>query len=194
MTPRIGKPVKINVLWVNALAALGDLLEEAGRDSDELRARHARASFAARYRAPEGWLYDVVDGPTSAYPLGAGAFDDDPSLRPDQLPAWSLPHRRWPARPSATATGPPSARSAPRCSPRSDCAPLAPTEYRYQGAHRGGRDERGDGGDPARPRRAARGVRRGCAHRPRPGRPAGVPGHRRRCRRPAGWPRSSSTA
>jgi len=144
VTPRIGKPVEINALWVNALAALGDLLEEAGRDAGELRARHARAreSFAARYRAPEGWLYDVVDGPTSAYPLGAGAFDDDPSLRPNQLLAWSLPHA-----PLADPADRERDRAAVRAVGAALLTPLglrtlAPTEYGYQGTHRGGRDER----------------------------------------------------
>lgn len=89
-----GKPVALNALWVNALGAVASLLDEAGDDGDLLRKRReaARASFAARFRAPEGWLYDLVDGPAAAYPLGAGAFHDDPSLRPGQLFAWSLPH------------------------------------------------------------------------------------------------------
>ena len=144
VTPRIGKPVEINALWVNALAALADLLEEAGRDGGALRARHRRAleSFAARFRAPEGWLYDVVEGPPAAYPLGAGAFHDDPSLRPNQLLAWSLPHA-----PLAGAGTDPDAGSAPRALGGALLTPLglrtlAPTEYGYQGAHRGGRDDR----------------------------------------------------
>ena len=91
---RIGKPVEINALWVNALAALGGLLAAAGRDGSEALARHARAHacFHDRFPAPEGWLYDVVGGPPAAYPLGAGTQQDDPTLRPHQLLAWSLPH------------------------------------------------------------------------------------------------------
>jgi predicted glycogen debranching enzyme len=144
VTPRIGKPVEINALWVNALAALGDLLDEAGRDAGPLPARHAKArdSFAARFRAPEGWLYDVVDGPASAYPLGGGAFDDDPSLRPNQLLAWSLPHA-----PLADPADRGRDRDAVRAVGGALLTPLglrtlAPTEYGYQGTHRGGRDER----------------------------------------------------
>jgi predicted glycogen debranching enzyme len=143
VTPRIGKPVEINALWVNALAALADLLEEAGRDGGALRDRHRRAlnSFSARFRAPEGWLYDVIEGPPAAYPLGAGAFHDDPSLRPNQLLAWSLPHAPLAGR----ATGPDTA--ALRALGGALLTPLglrtlAPTEYGYQGAHRGGRDDR----------------------------------------------------
>jgi predicted glycogen debranching enzyme len=140
VTARIGKPVEINALWVNALAAMGDLLAEAGRDSTELRARHAaaRASFAARFRAPEGWLYDVIEGPAATYPLGAGAFHDDPSLRPNQLFAWSLPHgplRGGDDAATVTAVG------AQLLTPLG-LRTLAPSEYGYSGVHRGGRDER----------------------------------------------------
>lgn len=88
-----GRPVELNALWVNALAAHAGLLAAAGRDDAAARARLARVrdAFAARFPAPEGWLYDVVDGPPSAYPLG-GASQDDPTLRAGQLLAWSLPH------------------------------------------------------------------------------------------------------
>jgi predicted glycogen debranching enzyme len=52
ITPRIGKPVEIQALWINALAI-------AGRA--EL-AERAQASFAARFwNAPAQQLYDVVD-------------------------------------------------------------------------------------------------------------------------------------
>ncbi|MEV6301571.1 glycogen debranching enzyme N-terminal domain-containing protein [Actinoplanes sp. NPDC051861] len=89
-----GKHVDVNALWVNALAAMADLLAEARLDDTEPRALHARArdSFVSRFPAPEGWLHDVVEGPAATYPLGAGAHHDDPTLRPGQLFAWSLPH------------------------------------------------------------------------------------------------------
>ncbi|MGK5677953.1 amylo-alpha-1,6-glucosidase [Actinoplanes sp. URMC 104] len=140
VTPRIGKPVEINALWVNALAALADLQNEAGRDDTELRARHARArdSFRARFRAPEGWLYDVVDGPATTYPLGAGNSRDDPSLRPNQLFAWSLPHAPLRGEPDRDALHRLGAALLTPLGLRT----LAPTEYGYQREHRGGRDER----------------------------------------------------
>jgi predicted glycogen debranching enzyme len=139
VTPRIGKPVEINALWVNALAAMGDLVEEAGRDGTALRDRHRRAreSFVARFRAPDGWLYDVIEGPPSTYPLGAGAFHDDPSLRPNQLLAWSLPHGPL----SGTSPDGLAAIGAALLTPLG-LRTLAPTEYGYQGTHRGGRDDR----------------------------------------------------
>ncbi|WP_306206910.1 amylo-alpha-1,6-glucosidase [Actinoplanes sp. RD1] len=143
VTPRIGKPVEINALWVNALAGLAELRALAGKEPGSLPARHTRArdAFAARFRAPDGWLYDVIDGPASAYPLGAGAHDDDASLRPNQLFAWSLPH--------APLAGPAGAvdRTALEAIGSALLTPLglrtlAPNEYGYQGEHRGGRDER----------------------------------------------------
>ncbi|GAB1693163.1 amylo-alpha-1,6-glucosidase [Krasilnikovia sp. M28-CT-15] len=131
--PRTGKTVEVNALWVNALAALAGLYDLAGRDTTGLRARHARAhaSFAARFPAPEGWLYDVVDGPATAYPLGGGAHHDDPTLRPHQLLAWSLPYA-----PLARADG--AGAVAVRAIGGALLTPLglrtlAPTEYGYQG-------------------------------------------------------------
>ena len=140
VTPRTGKPVEINALWVNALAALGDLLAEAGRDDAEPRERHARAraSFRARFPAPDGWLYDVIEGPAATYPLGAGAHHDDPTLRPNQLFAWSLPH--GPLRGSDCAAAVRSVGAA-LLTPLG-LRTLAAGEYGYQGVHRGGRDER----------------------------------------------------
>ncbi|HET9518003.1 MAG TPA: glycogen debranching enzyme N-terminal domain-containing protein [Actinoplanes sp.] len=131
---RIGKPVEVNALWVNALAAMGALMQEAGRDNSAVRARHrrAQASFAARFRAPEGWLYDVIDGPAATYPLGAGAYHDDPSMRPNQLLAWSLPHA------PLAGSGPagPAAIGAALLTPLG-LRTLAPGEYGYQGAPAG---------------------------------------------------------
>ncbi|MEV0807599.1 amylo-alpha-1,6-glucosidase [Micromonospora sp. NPDC050200] len=94
VTPRTGKPVEVNALWINGLAGLAELTELAGRDAAELRRLHARAreSFGRRFPAPAGWLHDVVDAPAPAYPLGGAAYHDDDLLRPNQLLAWSLPY------------------------------------------------------------------------------------------------------
>jgi predicted glycogen debranching enzyme len=84
VTPRIGKPVEVNALWVNALAAIAGLRERVGADPSpvQAQARAAAEAFRRRYPAPGGWLYDVLDGPAG----------DDPALRPNQLLAYSLPH------------------------------------------------------------------------------------------------------
>jgi predicted glycogen debranching enzyme len=84
ITPRIGKPVEIQALWLNALVAVGDWCrvrdDAAGARYLEV-AERARAAFVARFWHPElGYLADVVDGPDG----------DDVSLRPNQLFALSL--------------------------------------------------------------------------------------------------------
>ncbi len=89
VTPRAGKTVELNALWINALGALAELSTRVGRDPGEMIAarRAAVASFIARFPTPGGWLHDVVDSPD---PANAGG--DDPRLRPNQLFAISLPH------------------------------------------------------------------------------------------------------
>ncbi len=82
ITPRHGKPVEVNALWVSVLARLARIGAQLGKDAavfDQLHAV-ARSSFRRRYPGPRG-LYDVVDGPAG----------DDGTLRPNQLLAVSLP-------------------------------------------------------------------------------------------------------
>jgi predicted glycogen debranching enzyme len=129
VTPRIGKPVEINALWINGLGGLARMRTLLGRDAADLtRVRdRAKASFARRFPAPAGWLYDVVDGPGG----------DDPALRPNQLLAWSLPY----------APMPPGGESAFRAVSENLLTPLglrtlAPTDPAYRGVHRGGPEER----------------------------------------------------
>jgi predicted glycogen debranching enzyme len=74
VTPRIGKPVEVQALWLNALHIAGEL-EPRWR---ELYAR-ARSAFEARFwNEARGCLYDVVDPEHKA---GAA----DPTLRPNQI-------------------------------------------------------------------------------------------------------------
>jgi len=83
VTPRIGKPVEVQALWVGALEAAARLfMPEDARLAGELgeRAAWARSSFAARFWCDaRGWMYDVIDGPTR-----------DETLRPNQLYALGL--------------------------------------------------------------------------------------------------------
>ena len=85
VTPRIGKPVEINALWVNALRIVAALAAELGDRAALERfgqmAERAHASFNARFWYSGGYLYDVIDGPDG----------DDPTLRPNQIFAVSLP-------------------------------------------------------------------------------------------------------
>jgi predicted glycogen debranching enzyme len=89
VTPRHGKAVELNALWINGLAALAGLHQRLGRDTADLDARRATAtrSFRRRFPAPMGWLYDLVDSPVSE----TGPRNDD-GLRPNQLLAYALPN------------------------------------------------------------------------------------------------------
>jgi predicted glycogen debranching enzyme len=74
VTPRIGKPVEVQALWLNALRIAGEL-EPRWRELY----RRARASFEERFwNEARGCLYDVVDPDHKA---GAA----DPTLRPNQI-------------------------------------------------------------------------------------------------------------
>ncbi|HQR45648.1 MAG TPA: amylo-alpha-1,6-glucosidase, partial [Thermoanaerobaculia bacterium] len=86
VTPRRGKPVEIQALWHNALRTLAGL---AARFGDPERAalfgrRAAQAAEAFRrlfWNETAGALFDVVAGDAR-----------DPSIRPNQILAVSLPH------------------------------------------------------------------------------------------------------
>jgi predicted glycogen debranching enzyme len=78
ITPRIGKPVEVQALWLNALAAAITLAAPSTARWSDLLAR-GRASFERRFwDEANGRLYDVVD-----VDHVAGAVDT--SLRPNQI-------------------------------------------------------------------------------------------------------------
>ena len=81
VTPRVGKPVELQALWINALAAGEPLAPRWG----ELR-RRATASFVSRFWNPAtGCLHDVVD-------VDHRRGLNDPAVRPNQiLAAGGLP-------------------------------------------------------------------------------------------------------
>jgi predicted glycogen debranching enzyme len=85
VTPRIGKPVEINALWINALRVMDALCRRLARPAKhpyaEMAAR-ASASFDKFWYAGGGYLYDVIEGPEGS----------DAALRPNQLFAVSLPY------------------------------------------------------------------------------------------------------
>jgi predicted glycogen debranching enzyme len=94
VTPRRGKPVEINALWYQALRLLEAWTREEGVPSGvDLGglARTVHESFNRRFWHRDGrYLLDVVDGEDG----------DDPSFRPNQIFAVSLPHpvlrpERW---------------------------------------------------------------------------------------------------
>jgi predicted glycogen debranching enzyme len=86
VTPRRGKAVELNALWYNALCLMQSWTRQfGGGDGLNLadHAQRARDSFNKRFwNERAGYLYDVVDGEQG----------DDPSCRPNQVFAISLPH------------------------------------------------------------------------------------------------------
>ncbi|MEU7977196.1 amylo-alpha-1,6-glucosidase [Micromonospora sp. NPDC049081] len=138
VTPRTGKPVEVNALWINGLAGLAELTELAGQDPAELWRLHHRArdAFGKRFPTPAGWLHDVVDAPAPAYPLGGAAHHDDDLLRPNQLLAWSLPYA--PLEPDPVALRRVAAGLFTPLGPRS----LAADAPEFAPRHRGGPAER----------------------------------------------------
>jgi predicted glycogen debranching enzyme len=87
-TPRVGKPVEINALWLNALEVAMRL---AGRVRNIAEKRFCAAllkrageGFARFWNAERGCLYDVLD-------VDGGATHDA-SVRPNQIFAVSLPY------------------------------------------------------------------------------------------------------
>ncbi len=120
VTPRVGKPVEVNALWLRVLDVVPGF--ESLRDT-------AASSFVRRFVRPDGGgLFDVVDGPAG----------DDPSVRPNQLLAVSLPNGPL---------GPDAAAAVVDVCRRSLLTPLglrslAPDDPRYRPYHRGGPAER----------------------------------------------------
>ncbi len=94
VTPRIGKPVEINALWINALSTMAYFAGLLGSMEDKAKyetlAEEATARFTAQFARPDGrGLFDVLDTPNSCLP--------DTSIRPNQIFALSLPFAPIPA-------------------------------------------------------------------------------------------------
>ncbi len=84
VTPRTGKPVEVNALWVNTLRSMVRFAAIAGKETDryEAMAERAERGFERFWNEERGCCFDVIDGPDG----------DDPSIRPNQLFAVSLRH------------------------------------------------------------------------------------------------------
>ncbi len=82
VTPRIGKPVEINALWLNALSCMTIFAEQLNKPKDDYvnLVMQAFKSFERFWHPDLGHCYDVLDGPRG----------DDPALRPNQIFAVSL--------------------------------------------------------------------------------------------------------
>jgi predicted glycogen debranching enzyme len=140
VTPRIGKAVEVNALWVNALASAAVLCRAAGqptmiehgdRSIDvESLATSARLAFADRFLRADGTdatLPDIVDGDD------AGEAE---KLRPNQVLAWSLPYAPLAPQPRALS------RIAAALATPLGMRTLDPADPDYRPRHRGGPADR----------------------------------------------------
>lgn len=77
VTPRIGKPVEVNALWVSNLRFMIEAAETLGRDATPYKAQldATLAGFQRFWNAERGFCYDVLDGPDGHETL----------LRPNQI-------------------------------------------------------------------------------------------------------------
>ena len=129
ITPRIGKPVEVNALWLRGLRVVSVACKTANVDASVFASLSAKAqsSFDRRFvRADGGGLLDVIDGPDG----------DDASVRPNQLLAVSLPGAECErlVEPVLRAIGPLVTSLGMRS--------LSPDDGRYRDRHRGGVVER----------------------------------------------------
>jgi len=133
VTPRMGKPVEVNALWLNAAAAMAQFARAMRRDAAryEALAGRARTGFARFWNSEKQFCFDVIDAPGS--PDGK-----DAALRPNQIFAVSLPE-------TALATG--QQRAVVDVCARElltsfGLRSLGPNEAGYRGRYAGGPKER----------------------------------------------------
>ena len=83
VTPRIGKPVEVNALWLNAVVTMAQFARTLERPTGayESMAKRARGGFQRFWNQAAQYCFDVLDGPEG----------NDASLRPNQIFAVSLP-------------------------------------------------------------------------------------------------------
>jgi predicted glycogen debranching enzyme len=130
VTPRSGKPVEINALWVNALEtmiAFAEALAQSSANYAQLLAK-AKAGFAKFWNLERNCSFDVLDSPGG----------NDASLRPNQIFAVSL---------SANLLTPDRQKSVVDVCAKELLTPfglrsLAPGERGYTGTYSGGSRER----------------------------------------------------
>ncbi len=83
VTPRMGKPVEINALWINALetmAGFARLLAKPGEAYENLAVK-AKTNFQKFWNVQRNCCFDVIDSPV---------IGNDSALRPNQIFAVSL--------------------------------------------------------------------------------------------------------
>jgi predicted glycogen debranching enzyme len=131
VTPRIGKPVEVNALWYNALKTMGGFAPLLGNSAGQFLSMAAtvKQSFGRFWNPASGYCFDVIDAPD---------IGNDPSLRPNQIFAVSLPESPLsPEQQKAVVDA-----CARRLLTSHGLRSLAPGERGYQGHYGGGPRER----------------------------------------------------
>lgn len=133
VTPRIGKPVEVNALWLNAAASMARFARALGRNAARYEdlAKRARSGFMKFWNSKKQFCFDVIDAPGN--PDGK-----DATLRPNQVLAVSLPE---------TALTPEQQRAVVEVCARElltsfGLRSLAPNEAGYRGRYAGSPEER----------------------------------------------------
>ena len=131
VTPRTGKAVEINALWINALETMTQFARVLKISSDDYQSLSGKAKegFHKFWNAQRQCCYDVIDAP------GIG---NDASLRPNQVFAVSLPVTPLPREQQKAVVDICAAQLLTPYGLRS----LAPGEAGYQGHYGGGPRER----------------------------------------------------
>jgi predicted glycogen debranching enzyme len=82
VTPRVGKPVEVNALWLNALAVHAEVAKALGSATnfDTAFNEQARLGFKRFWNRSANCCFDVIDGPER----------NDASVRPNQILAVAL--------------------------------------------------------------------------------------------------------
>ena len=83
VTPRTGKPVEINALWINALEIMVEFAQKSASSGDIYAQllKKAKSGFGKFWNAQRNCCFDVLDSPS---------IGNDSTLRPNQIFAVSL--------------------------------------------------------------------------------------------------------
>jgi predicted glycogen debranching enzyme len=130
VTPRIGKAIEVNALWLNALVSMAGFAKVVGWPTEtyEFLAGRVRRSFQRFWNPSANCCYDVVDGSAAC----------DSSVRPNQIFAVSLPESGLTAEQQRTVVETCARYLLTSHGLRS----LAPGHAEYQGRYSGGPRER----------------------------------------------------
>jgi predicted glycogen debranching enzyme len=133
VTPRIGKSVEVNALWLNAAATMAQFARNIGADVTryEALAQRARTGFGRFWNSEKQMCFDVIDSPES--PDGK-----DGALRPNQIFAVSLPETALTGEQQRAVVDVCARELLTSFGLRS----LGPAEANYQGRYKGNPEER----------------------------------------------------